>query len=82
MLGLYHWALGCGRARQALAAGDRNGAKAALRHGVFALEKLLEDRRKAEHPPFENWYRGDTKMNLPRCLEKTRETLETLEAQA
>ena len=82
MLGLYHWALGCGRARQALAAGDRNGAKAALRHGVFALEKLLEDRRKAEHPPFENWYRGDTKMNLPRCLEKTRETLEMLEAQA
>ena len=22
MLGLYHWALGCGRARQALAAGE------------------------------------------------------------
>lgn len=81
MLGLYHWALSCGAARQRLAAGDRKAAADALRHGVFALEKLLEDRRKAEHPPFENWYRGDTKMNMPGALENTREALALLEEQ-
>ena len=81
MLGLYHWAQSCGKARMALAAGNCLGAAGLLRHGAFSLEKLLEDRRKAEHSPFENWYRGDTKMNLPGGLEATYQALKVLKAQ-
>lgn len=78
MLGLYHWAAACGRARMAMAANDVPEAARQLRHGVFALEKLLEDRRKAEHGAFEDWYRGDRKMNLPSGLALTRTRLEEL----
>ena len=76
ILGLYRWAWACGRARIALAEGKRIEAARLLRHGVYVMEKTLEDRRKAEHAPFERWYRGDRKMNLPAAMQATRRALE------
>ncbi len=81
MLGLYEWARSCGRMRIALDGGDKSAAVRELRHAVFAMEKLLEDRRKAEHAPFEDWYRGDRKMALPNALARTRALLEQMKGE-
>lgn len=75
---LYHWAHGCASARVALRNGDKHAAIRHLRHAAYAIEKLLEDRRKAEHDEFEDWYRGDRKMNLRGGAKLTHECLAQL----
>ncbi|MGI6624832.1 MAG: glycosyl hydrolase 115 family protein [Limnochordia bacterium] len=46
-----------------------------LKKAVYALEKLLLDRKKAEHGKWQNWYRGDKKMNMQAVLDQTRQLL-------
>lgn len=75
MLGLYGWFY-----KLCLATREKNTGNAAayhkyLKQAVFAMEKLLIDRKKVEHGKWEYWYRGDKKMNLPLSLQKTREML-------
>ena len=76
---LYHWAHGCASARTALRDNDKAKAIRHLRHAAYAIEKLLEDRRKAEHDEFKDWYRGDRKMNLRGGAKLTHECLEMLQ---
>ena len=46
--------------------------RSALKEADEALSRLLEIRKRAEQPPFENWYRGDKKENLPELLKRIR----------
>ena len=75
MLGLYGWV------EQLFLAAEGRGLEA-LSEAVFYLEKALLDRTAAEHGKWENWYRGDKKMNLPDLLEKTKALLKDYEKEA
>ncbi|NLN18141.1 MAG: hypothetical protein GX162_02530 [Firmicutes bacterium] len=70
MIGLYGWfkAL-CQSALEMLDGGGES--RSHLDEAVRALQKLLNDRRRAENGVWRNWYRGDKKMNLPAVLEST-----------
>ncbi len=75
MLGLYGWCYHICLATQALLDGDQSTRDEYLSQAIFALEKLLVDRTKAEHNHWQGWYRGDKKMNLPGVLDRTRALL-------
>jgi hypothetical protein len=75
MLGLYAWCRHLCLAARARLDEDISSQKDYLTKAVYAMEKLLIDRTKAEHGQWKNWYRGDKKMNLPGMLEKTQELL-------
>lgn len=42
------------------------------------MRELLEYRKCAERGDFENWYRGDTKLDLPRLLREIEERIAAL----
>ncbi|TVR65451.1 MAG: hypothetical protein EA426_00010 [Spirochaetaceae bacterium] len=74
IVGIYRWAKSLVAAAVAQRAGKTpQEVAAAITRAASHLEKALLDRRKAEHGVFENWYRGDRKMNLPGVLARTRE---------
>ena len=64
MMLLETWVLGCG-----LYAED--GDKEHLEKAADALRTYLEERKAFEKGMYENWYRGDEKMNFPLLLEMT-----------
>lgn len=53
---------------------------ARLRDAEAALERFLEIRKPAATGKWENWFRGDKKVNTPDLLEKTRAARKKLEA--
>ena len=53
---------------------------ARLRDAEAALERFLEIRKPAATGKWENWFRGDKKVNTPELLEKTRAARKKLEA--
>ena len=61
---LTRWAVGVCTYRE-------TGELAHLRPAAAALEQYLQERKIMEQPPFENWYRGDDKMNVPKMLADT-----------
>lgn len=75
MLGLYGWCHEVCLATRARLNNDPESQTKHLRQAVFLMEKLLVDRAKAEHGKWQDWYRGDKKMNLPAALAKTRSLL-------
>ena len=79
ILWVYEWAKACGEARIACIAGDREKTALKLRHGVFALRRLIEDRKKAEWGQMRGWYRGDKKMGIPEMLRRTEALLRETE---
>ena len=66
MICLTRWAVGVCSYRE-------TGDKAYLRPAAEHLQRYLEARKRMEQPPFENWYRGDDKMNIPGLLAITLE---------
>ena len=46
-----------------------------LRKASDYLKDLFEYRKVAEFGDFENWYRGDTKLDLPRLLREIEATI-------
>jgi hypothetical protein len=77
MYGLYAW---CHSLAQAVAEHETGNAAAArqrLSDALFHMQKLLLDRRKAEHGAWQDWYRGDKKMNLPGIVDRMKVLLET-----
>lgn len=46
-----------------------------LQKACNALEEYLIERKNAEYGDFENWYRGDLKMNVPQRLASTKRLL-------
>jgi hypothetical protein len=69
IVGLYRWAY------HLCLAAEAEDRRPHLADAVYAMQKVLLDRRAAEHDHWVNWYRGDRKMNLPELVEKTKALL-------
>ena len=73
IIGLHTWCYHLCLAVEAQEKGvHRDPIAKQLRLAIYAMEKLLLDRQKAEHGKWRHWYRGDKKMNLPAVLARTR----------
>ena len=46
--------------------------ESACRRAEEAMEAILVQRKILEQGPWENWHRGDRKIDIPRLLNKTR----------
>lgn len=71
MIGLLAW---CGHvidAQQGVRAGDFPGAESALALALDALTQVQQAKALASAAPWENWYRGDKKMNIAAMAELT-----------
>ena len=44
-------------------------------HACACLEAILEERKILELGEWQNWHRGDKKMNIPGLLKTTKETI-------
>lgn len=51
----------------------QTGDQAFLTKAAAQIDAYLQARKCMETPPFENWYRGDDKMNFPKLLQTTLE---------
>ena len=60
------------RGTRAFGALEVGEAAVHAKEAAAALEKVLSYRKRAEWGPWENWYRGDWRMNLPALHEDTR----------
>lgn len=73
IIGLYSWVNNLAKAAENIYNSNTSSGKEYIKKAVYSMEKLLIDRTKAEHGKWNNWYRGDKKMNLPEVLDKTKE---------
>jgi hypothetical protein len=64
-----------------LAVIEAEGEPNRLKDAEAALERFLDVRKPAATGKWENWFRGDKKVNTPELLEKTRAARENLESQ-
>jgi hypothetical protein len=75
-VGLYSWLYYLSLAAKArLINKDEERTKENIHEAIYCMEKLLIDRKKAEHDKWHGWYNGDKKMNLPQVLISTKELL-------
>lgn len=68
---IYSWFINLYEAREALHAKEAKTMKERILTAAKALERQLEIRKRAEYGDFENWYRGDRKMDLHKHLYHT-----------
>ncbi len=78
MLGLTRWAEAGIRATLAEHRGDREAVRYHVQEGVDGVEQVRAGQALAARGRFENWYRGDRKMNLGEAEVVTRELLKAL----
>lgn len=78
MAAIAGWCLQVCDAAMAMLARDQAAAAEALSAAAAALEAGISQRAVAATGIWEGWYRGDRKMNLPRTLQQTRQTIATL----
>ena len=71
----YRWFIGVYEAKLAYDENDANAMMKKLNEACESLEEYLSFRKCAEYGPFENWYRGDLKMNVRQRLYDTRRLL-------
>ena len=45
-------------------------------HGATCIEAILEDRKVLEEGEWENWHRGDKKLDFPKMLKMTKSVTE------
>ena len=55
--------------------GDKCECVALMRRSADTVRNIIEYRKKAEDGDFENWYRGDTKLDIPRLLREIEEKI-------
>lgn len=72
MMGLYGWYINLYEAKRFCELRKSEEFKAAVNAACECLETLLEYRKCAEYGEFENWYRGDLKMNVKQHLYDTK----------
>ena len=75
MKSLYEWYIHLYDAKKYCDLRQSEEFKDSLNKASESLERLLEYRKCAEYGIFENWYRGDTKMNVKQHLYDTRRLL-------
>ena len=72
---IYQWYVHMYEAKQHRHALDSEQMKESLRMACQCLEKYLEYRKCAEYGIFENWYRGDLKMDIKQKLYDTKKLM-------
>lgn len=60
------------------ASSNTDTCKEKLKQALKCIENILEYRKCAEYGEFENWYRGDTKLNTKNLIKFTQETIDAL----
>lgn len=76
LIGLYSWLNYIAFATEISLTGIKDDEyRLYVQKAVFSIEKIISDRVKAEQGKWQNWYRGDNKMNLPRLLDGTKSLL-------
>ncbi len=75
MLAIYTWYTKLYEARLSYFENNSEQVKALLDDACQSLEEYLKYRKCAEYGVFDNWYRGDTKMNVWQRLYDTRRLL-------
>lgn len=73
VLGLYTCLMSLYEAKKARDGGDNSKCIALMQSSAYTIRKMIEYRRIAEYGDFENWYRGDTKLDIPRLLREIEE---------
>ncbi len=75
LLYIYQWYINIYEAKQYCDLYDCENMKKSLKLACENLEEYLQYRKCAEYGAFENWYRGDLKMNIKQRLADTRRLL-------
>ena len=73
ILGLYTCLMSLYEAKKARDGGDKSKCIALMRNSAETVRKMIEYRKIAECGDFENWYHGDTKLDIPRLLREIEE---------
>ena len=73
ILGLYTCLMSLYEAKKARDGGDKSKCIALMRNSAETVRKMIEYRKIAECGDFENWYNGDTKLDIPRLLREIEE---------
>lgn len=73
VLGLYTCLMSLYEAKKARDGGDNSKCIALMQSSADTIRKMIEYRRIAEYGDFENWYHGDTKLDIPRLLREIEE---------
>ena len=68
ILGLYTCLMRLYEAKRARDGGDMSKCIALMQSSAETVRKMIEYRKIAEYGDFESWYRGDTKLDIPRLL--------------
>ena len=68
ILGLYTCLMSLYEAKRARDGGDMSKCIALMQSSAETVRKMIEYRKIAEYGDFESWYRGDTKLDIPRLL--------------
>lgn len=71
----YQWYVALYEAKQCYERAESEQMRERLNIACFAIEECLEYRKCAEYGIFENWYRGDVKLDTKRVLMETRRLL-------
>ena len=75
ILGLYTSMMRLYEAKRAMDSGDKCECVALMKRSADTVRNIIEYRKKAEDGDFENWYRGDTKLDIPRLLREIEEKI-------
>ena len=78
LLHFYRWFVDVYEGKLAYDEGDLEQTKEKFNEACNSLEEYLSLRKCAEYGEFENWYRGETKVNVAKRLLDTRTILEKI----
>jgi len=72
LLGLTEWCMHCINMSITYEEKDLEGAQIELQRALESFEMITKGKQLAARGKYENWYRGEQKMNLEETLEKTK----------
>lgn len=75
LLHIYRWYVSLYEAKGYYDKADKTNMQVSLRKAVESLEEYLSVRKCAEYGIFQDWYRGEIKMNVQKRLMQTKELL-------
>ncbi|MBQ9714615.1 MAG: glycosyl hydrolase 115 family protein [Clostridia bacterium] len=75
LLHMYRWYVCLYEAKECYDVGENKKSQALLNAACESLEEYLSLRKCAEYGEFENWYRGELKMNVKQRLYRTKQLL-------
>ncbi len=75
LLHIYRWYVSLYKAKGYYDKADKTNMQVSLRKAVESLEEYLSVRKCAEYGIFQDWYRGEIKMNVQKRLMQTKELL-------